>query len=112
MAEDQTSEAMTAPAGEFQLAIRSAPETSAAINDNQSGRSVFRLMDLPVELQDLVLEYVRVLLLASFLKCVLCMCLIADNSTADLEQRYQGRLPCLQTLPNVFHASLVPPHGS
>jgi hypothetical protein len=56
MAEDQTSEAMTAPAGEFQLAIRSAPETSAAINDNQSGRSVFRLMDLPVELQDLVLE--------------------------------------------------------
>ena len=64
MSEDQASDVMTAPAGDLQLAIRSVPETSAAIN--QTVRSVFRLFDLPVELQDLVLEYVCVLLLASY----------------------------------------------
>ena len=74
MAEDQALEAMTAAAGGLQLAIRSASEPSAAINDNQSGRSVFRFLDLPVELQDLVLEYVRVLPLAPFLEAALCTC--------------------------------------
>ena len=64
MAKDQASEAMTAPAGDLQLAIRPAPETLAAIK--QTVRSEFRLLDLPVELQDFVLEHVRVLLLASF----------------------------------------------
>jgi hypothetical protein len=64
MSEDQVSDFMTAPAGDLQLAIRSVPETSAAIN--QTVRSVFRLFDLPVELQDLVLEYICVLLLASY----------------------------------------------
>jgi len=64
MAEDQASEAATFPAGDFQLAIRSAPEPSAAINQNV--RPEFRLLDLPVELQEMILECVRVLLVASF----------------------------------------------
>jgi hypothetical protein len=64
MAEDQASEVMTAPAGDLQLAIRSAPAPSAAID--QTVRSEFRLLNLPVELQDIVLEYVRVLLLMNF----------------------------------------------
>jgi hypothetical protein len=69
MAQDQASEAMTAPAEDLQLVIRSAPETPTVIN--HTVRSVFRLLDLPVELQDLVLEHVRVLLLASFPKAAL-----------------------------------------
>lgn len=69
MAEDQASEAMTAPAGNLQLAIRSAPEPSAAVN--QTDRSGFRLLDLPVELQDTVLEHVRVLLMLAFSKAAL-----------------------------------------
>jgi hypothetical protein len=72
MAEDQASEATTAPAGDLQLAIRSAPETSAVVNQTVSSK--FRLMDLQVELQDMVLEYVRVLSLASFLEASLCTC--------------------------------------
>jgi hypothetical protein len=72
MPEDQASEATTAPAGELQLAIRAAPEPSAAIN--QTVRSEFRLLDLPVELQDTVLEYVRVFLPAYSSKAALCTC--------------------------------------
>jgi hypothetical protein len=69
MAEDQASEAMAAPAGDLQLAIRSAPAPSAAIH--QTDRSEFRHLDLPVELQDVILEYVRVLLLLAFPKAAL-----------------------------------------
>ena len=98
---------MTAPAEELQLAIRPAPGTSTAIN--QTVRPAFRLFDLPVELQDSVLEYVCVLPLAFFPKAALS---ITNSSTADLEQRYQERLPGLQTLPSLFDASAVQPHGS
>ena len=69
MAEDQASEARTAPAGDFQLAIRSAPEPSAAMD--QTVRPESRLLDLPVELQEMILEYVRVLLLTSLSKAAL-----------------------------------------
>ena len=69
MAEDQASGAMSALAKDVQLAIRSAPEPSAATD--QIVRPEFRLLDLPVELQEMIPEYVRVLLLASFLEASL-----------------------------------------
>jgi hypothetical protein len=84
MAEDKASEATTAQAGDFQLAIRSVPEAPAATN--QTVRPEFRLLDLPVELQEMILEYVRVLLPAFFFMAALYTRQIANHSTAGVEQ--------------------------
>lgn len=96
---------MHTPSGRHQLAIEPAPETSEAIK--QTADEECHLLNLPVELRKMILEYVGGPIPTFHFALE---GLRANHSTADLKRGKEERMSYLQAVSAPCHASVVSLH--